>query len=366
MFNRRQIVAIAVPDDYTSVGKPTGYDCSSVRWTEYLRAAGCEVREVDVRAPDILRQVDGCDGFMWRWAQFNGMARIARRLLPVLERELGLEVYPDQNTCWHYDDKIAQAYLFEALGIPTPRTWVFFDLQKALDWISKASFPVVMKLATGAASQNVTRLDDRSAAIAIVSKAFGTWRRSLDFEQRPNLRERARYILRQGIQGRQSILNDDGFDLQAGYVLLQEFLPNNAFDTRVTIIGHRAFGFRRFNRAGDFRASGSGKIDYDPAGVDERFIRLAFETATKLRMQSCAIDAMYRDVQPVVGEVSYTYVSGAVWECSGHWELKGDPESGNLRWVEGHMWPEEAQVMDFFLRLKTRSSLTERCRAPAV
>ena len=55
------------------------------------------------------------------------MWHIARRLLPVIERELGLTVYPDQNTCWHYDDKIAQAHLFKVAGIPAPETWVWFD-----------------------------------------------------------------------------------------------------------------------------------------------------------------------------------------------------------------------------------------------
>jgi len=75
-----------------------------------LEKAGHEVNWVNVYRADILEQLKGCDGFMWRWAHFGGMGQIARRLLPVVERELGLVVYPDQNTCWHYDDKIAQAH----------------------------------------------------------------------------------------------------------------------------------------------------------------------------------------------------------------------------------------------------------------
>jgi len=61
---------------------------------------------------------------MWRHAHFGVAPQISRRLLPVLERELGLVIYPDQNTCWHFDDKIAQAYLFKVHGIPTPETLV--------------------------------------------------------------------------------------------------------------------------------------------------------------------------------------------------------------------------------------------------
>ena len=124
------IVAIH-PDDYTNPKTPEKSDASSARWAELLEKAGHTVRWVDVRRADILEQVRGCDGFMWRWAQFQGMYEIAHRLLPVLEFRLGLALYPDWNTCWHYDDKIAERYLLEAAGLPIPRTWVWFDAAAA-------------------------------------------------------------------------------------------------------------------------------------------------------------------------------------------------------------------------------------------
>ena len=43
------------------------------------------------------------------------------------------------------------------------------------------------------------------------------------------------------------------------YVYFQKFLPNNKYDIRIVVIGDRAFGFIRYNRENDFRASGSGK-----------------------------------------------------------------------------------------------------------
>lgn len=51
----------------------------------------------------------------------------------MLEHEHGFAVYPDRPTSWHYDDKIAQAFLFEALGVPSP-TWVWVDRSAALSW----------------------------------------------------------------------------------------------------------------------------------------------------------------------------------------------------------------------------------------
>lgn len=341
------------PDDYTAADKLPGADASSPRWASLLQDAGHNVRWVNVRRPDILDQLRDCQGFMWRWAHFAGMSRIARRLLPVCENYLGLVVYPDNKTSWHYDDKIAQAYLLSALNIPIPKTWVWFDQNEALTWIQQANYPLVVKLTTGAGSNNVQRVDTPVDAATWVQALFRQRFTTLNREQLHSLpwRNRFRRALSLLWQDRIPALYDNGFELQSGYVLFQEFLAENEFDTRVTIIGNRAFAFRRFNRPGDFRASGSGLIDWDPAAIDMRFVRLAFQTARSLETQSCAIDGLYNENCCVVGEISYTYVSWAVHACPGHWLLHGTTNEGNLEWIPGQMWPEEAQVADFLVRL---------------
>ena len=137
---------------------------------------------------------------------------------------------------------------------------------------------------------------------------------------------------------------------QKNYALFQEFLSGNEFDTRVTIIGDRAFAFRRFNRPDDFRASGSGRIDHDSKAIDLACIQVAFDAARKLKSQSMAFDFMFRGSQkvPVVGEISYCYADWAVEKCSGHWD-------SSLGWHEGRLWPEEAHVEDFLQQiLKSR------------
>ena len=341
------------PDNYTSHNAPARNDAASPRWAEHLQRAGHEVKWVDVRRADILEQLKGCHGFMWRWAHFSGMSRIARRLLPICENYLGLTVYPDQNTCWHYDDKIAQGYLLPTIGIPIPKTWVWFNQADAQEWIKQTSFPLVLKLAIGAGSNNVHRIETSEEASLWVHELFRQRFTILTEEQMRPLtwRRRVRKSLSLLWRGRVADLYDDGYEPQSGYAFFQEYLPNNEYDTRVTVIGNRAFAFRRFNRPNDFRASGSGLIDWDPASIDLRFVRLAFQTAYALQTQSCAIDGLYRNDQCVVGEISYTYVSWAVQACPGHWQLNGTPHEGILEWIPGQMWPEEAQIQDFLIRL---------------
>jgi len=348
------LVAIQ-PDDYTSRITPDKCDASSPRWAEAIKKAGHDVKWVDVHRSDILGQLRGCQGFMWRWPHFGDMRRIASRLLPVLERDLGLVVYPDQNTCWHYDDKIAQQYLFEAHGIPTPKTWIWYDGEAAREWASTAEYPMVLKLSAGAGSSNVLLVDSLQEVKPWIDQLFSEGITSLTDAQLQPWRWKRRIIAagKAILRGRPAFADGVHGHRHKGYLLLQEFLPENAFDTRVTVVGNRAFGYRRFNRPGDFRASGSGNFDTNPQEIDPCFLRLAFRTARTLRTQSLAIDGLQREQEHVLSEISYTYVSWMVHACPGHWELQGDPQDGDLIWCDGHMWPEEAQVADFLHRLET-------------
>jgi glutathione synthase/RimK-type ligase-like ATP-grasp enzyme len=277
------------------------------------------------------------------------MRQIARRLLPVIEGQLGLTVYPDQKTCWHYDDKIAQAYLLRAAGIPTPRSWVWFDREQAVAWARQAGYPLVLKLASGAGSRNIRLVNSVDEAIGWIELLFVAGVPCLDRQWHlPPGWDRLSSGTRLLLKGDPP---DPPWELNKDYVLFQEFLPGNDFDTRVTIIGDRAFGFRRFNRPGDFRASGSGDIDWDPEKVSSDFIHLAFKVASLLGLQSCAVDGLRRHGEAVVGEISYAFASWAVEACPGHWDSK-------LDWHPGRMWPEEAQVADFLSRLN-RHGATE-------
>jgi hypothetical protein len=311
---------------------------------------------VDVFRSDVLSQLRGCHGFLWRHRHVPRDRAVSVRLLPALEHQLGLPVYPDQSTCWHYDDKIAQAYLLEAAGIPIPRTWVFWTLEEALAFCARADYPLVLKLHAGASSHNVTRVDDRASAERWAGRMFGAGARGVgpDFGEAPLApAERVRTAARILRRGRMPDVAQDR-PLHHGYLLLQEFLPDNAYETRVMVIGERAFGRLRRNGDGDWRASGYGRTDPDPKGVDPAAVRLAFAVARRLGTQSLAVDMLRRGEDFVVSEISYCYSSWKVHICPGHWTLEGGPDEGGLRWHEGPMWGEAAQLEDFLARLETR------------
>ena len=336
---------------------PEGF---SERWEAALREQKVQIRRLDLLGTQPLKQVEGCAGVMWHWYHYPSEIRwAALPLLRVIEERLRIPVFPDLATCWHFDDKIAQSYLLEALEIPCPKTWIFWREADARAWCEQAEYPVVAKLSGGAGSTNVRLIRSVSEARAYVEECFSgagvvarpplpagagarAWARA------KRAAKRAAQALPYVLADRFPALPDQTYWMpHKNYALFQEFMTGNEFDTRVTVVGERAFAFRRLNRPGDFRASGSGRIDHDPGAIDVRCVAAAFAATRRLGAQSVAFDFLFRGHtrEPVVAEISYAYADGAVEKCPGHWDSR-------LQWREGHLWPEEAHVEDFLARIR--------------
>lgn len=350
-------IAIQPDNSYLMSGRTQSF---SKRWAELAAEAGHEVRLVDVFQTDWARQLEGCDGFMWWFPHLPHPRNFGRRLILAIEHGMGLPTFPNWQTIWHFDDKISEKYLLDAAGVPMPKTWVFWSYNWAIDFCRTASYPLVIKLAGGIVSENVRLLRNFDEAKYWIGQMFGPGVESLERPRLNGAREalrRVRGAAKLLVKGRPPNLGLRT-DLQRGYLLVQEFLPGNDYDTRVTVIGNRAFAFRRFNRPDDFRASGSGRIDWTPSQIDLGIVRLAFRTARHLNTQSLAVDALYRQGQRVLTEINYYYEGWAVADCPGHWELRGgdDVDNGQLEWVEGKVRPDDAIFEDFVALLGERAA----------
>lgn len=326
----------------------------SERWIELAREQEIEAVPVDVFSQDVISHISTCDAFMWRSDPSAHPRLYAKRLLYAVEKGLGLPVFPSLKSSWHFEDKVGQYYFLSAAGIPVPSTDILWDREQAEKFCDVAHYPFVLKLSSGYQAANVRLVHNRDEALFYVNQLFGTGTRNLGYRPAP----RPRLLLRRLRTATKILkgLNPNGStaeaELQYGYFFAQEFLPNNEYDVRVTIIGNRAFAFRRFNRPGDFRASGSGRIDWDPWQIDEDAIRLAYRVAHQLDAQTVAVDILRNGSEPVSIELTLAYASWAVRDCPGHWILKGQPESGELEWVDGSMQPEDAIFTDFITQIK--------------
>ena len=347
---------IAIQPDHSKVRSGRRQSASD-RWQELAQEAGFETRIVDVYRSDILEQLRDCCGFMWWFHQRE--RHLAKRIVFSIEQALRIPVFPDWKTAWHFDDKVGQRYLLDAAGIPAPRTWIFWNHEEALEFCRQAKYPIVLKLAQGIVSENVKLVADRTEAEFWVNNMFGEGVDSLNKWPPPigwrKLRKRLgaarRMLLGQPLQ---TVFAS----LERGYVLFQEFLPGNEFDTRMSVIGDRAFGFRRHNRPGDFRASGSGRIDWDHTQIPPEKVNLAFRAARALQSQCLAMDILHAaDRSLSVNEVSCYFEFWAVEACPGHWRADGT-------WVSGPMKAEDAVFQSFIEQVRKFARTNSPLDAP--
>lgn len=335
----------------------------SDRWIQYCDENRIAYRIVNCLDTNIMRELAGVNVLLWHWNHQEPAEILAARHVVMAAEASGIIVFPDVPTCWHFDDKVAQKYLLEAVQAPLVPAHVFYDREKALHWVNGASFPKVFKLRKGAGSANVHLISTREEARKTVRRAFSSGFRPVpEYWNDAALRYRA--VKRQrdflGALRRLPVTLKHIRQLnrmigrERGYVYFQDFIPNNQFDTRVTIVGDRAFGFIRKVRPGDFRASGSGEIDYAPHNIRLECVHTAFQVIQKIGCQSLAFDFVITPENRVmIIEVSYCYAPDVVYNCSGYWDSQ-------INWHAGHVWPQDAIIEDVVKRVAMRESLASR------
>ena len=338
--------------------KDTEYaECIADIWAGYLTAQGVEVRWVDLLSHNALDQVHGCDGVMWRWGHKPTDKLAAYRILHSIETYLGIPVFPDHRTCWHYEDKLSQYYLLKAAGVPTPETWVFWEKGKALEWAYETNYPKVFKLSSGASGSNVIKVMNSSDALALIDRMFGAGIYDSYINRRPapntlslwrrfkKVARRCKVAARYAVDGRPIGVPGRRWLLEKGYVYFQEFIPHR-FETRVTVIGDRAWGTLRTPPPGDFRASlKEGIWDRDPKGIDLNCVKIAFKISERLELQSGMIDFLTANGSPLVSELSYPMGwRSAQPRYPGYWNR-------SLDWIPGEYPRPRAQAEDFLARI---------------
>src|SRR5690606_27835406 len=229
----------------------------------------------------------------------------------------------------------------EAIRAPLVPSYVFYDKTEAINWIKKTSYPKVFKLKGGAGASNVKLIKNQSKAINLVNIAFGKGFPQFDTWQ--NLKDRIEKFRRgkdtfkgliKGV-GRLFIKTDYAKlkSNEKGYVYFQDFIANNSFDTRVVVVANKAVAERRFVRNNDFRASGSGRFDYNDINID--CVKVAFEVAERLKLQSVAFDFVENaEGKPLIVEMSYGFGTKGIKQAPGYWDIM-------LQWHEKQFSPEE-------------------------
>ena len=298
--------------------------------------------------PGAIQLLSEYDIFLWHWGPEE--SNYALPVTLTLEKK-GVTVFPNFNTCWHFDKKHWQQILLHHTQFPLINTNVFYRKKDALKWANSATYPLVHKLSGGASSTNVQIIKSKRKAKRLIHKAFGrgfspvnrfslfrnqVWKFSRDRSLRSFLGiVNGIRILLLGKEIERVIGREKGF------IYFQDYIEGNDYDTRIITIGNRSFAVRRYNRKGDFRASGSGVKAYDRELFDLRMVKLSFEIAHHLKTQSIACDFLLDAAgDPVLVEISYGFITGSFYErCHGFWDQE-------LNWHSESVRPEKFIIDD--------------------
>lgn len=312
------------------------------RWVAYCKVNNIAYKIVDCYADNIIHQLEGCKALLWHHGQSNTKdIVIAQQILFALEHA-NFQVFPNFNTSWHFDDKVGQKYLFEALKLPMVPSYVFVEKKNALAWAQTTGYPKVFKLRGGAGSANVKLVEDKKKAIKLIKKSFGKGFKQYDAWY--NLKDRI-YKFREGKGSLYSVFKGVarlGYEpefsktigRERGYAYFQDFIPQQDSDTRIIIIDNKAFALKRMVRKGDFRASGSGEFYYSRELFNVSSIEIAFKLNELLKSQSLAIDFVFNEQNhPLLVEISYGFSPEGYDDCPGYWDK-------NIEWHKGNFNPQ--------------------------
>lgn len=306
----------------------------SDRWIEYCEKNNIDYKIVNAYATDVVEQVKGCEFFMWHHHHADSKGVLfAKQLIYSLETA-GIKCFPNFHTTWHFDDKVGQKYLLEAVNAPLVPSYVFYSKQDASNWIENTEFPKVFKLRGGAGSTNVMLAHNKKEAIKLVKKAFGK-----GFPQNSigNVITEGRRNHREGRKSLYDVIKEilayymksNTFHRshlpEKGYIYFQDFIPNNSTDFRVKVINGNCWAFQRKVRDNDFRASGGGCLLFDNQQIPFEMVKIAQKTARDLQLQSVAFDFIHDKINNkyLIVEMSYGFGFDENEMHNGYWDGEG-------------------------------------------
>lgn len=281
---------------------------------------------------DILNVIDCSDitVFIWNFTHNHSSDIFMGKSLVKILEDRGVKCFPSYNDCWTYNDKVTQYLLFKERAFNIPVTELYFS--DLVTITPKIKLPVVMKLRGGAGSSSVRLIKTVRQLKRYFRVSFQTgvgtynyWGFVVDsikhFQRNQNVISILKFFKRlvEAVFKPNRLNSLDFFE--PGYVLAQEFIANCNCDYRIIVsMRQKAWGIVRGVRKDDFRASGSGIVEYNKDLFPPELIQLAFDHAESLKSDFVAFDYLWvNNNEFKLVEYSYGLSAKVYDRCEGYW-----------------------------------------------
>lgn len=307
----------------------------STAWLEYCEKKALQFKVINPYQLNVMNELIEFDIILWHYSNYSFKDMLmARNILNTLE-DRGKLVFPGFKDSWHFDDKLAETYLLESIKAPIPTSFYYynlFDLKSAID-NGEIPFPIIAKLRNGSGSHNVKLISTQKELINYGNTMFGSGLSSapsLKYKTLSNVKSsknlktvinRAKRIP----EFLKSLSNAKKFNIERGYVYLQEFIPNDGYDLKIVVVGDKLSYIGRNIRKGEFRASGGGDLFYDKDKVTKNVIDSAFRTSDELGFTCMGYDYVINNKTGIgkIIEISYGFSYQAVFPAKGYFDKMG-------------------------------------------
>lgn len=243
-----------------------GYAHKNSSWIFYerfLKNNRIDYQFYDIYRHDWLEVAEELDVIMWHTFSSPIDMYIAESKIYVLEKILKKTCFPSFHEVWQYEDKNRSTFLYKALKLPLIETFISNSKKDALSMLEKMSFPLIYKTYIGSSSKGVTKVNNSSQGKKIINKIFS----------------------------HKGLATIYPYFRQKDTVLLQEFIHDADYDLRIMMIGNKAFGYYRFPKKNDFKASGSGL--YEKKEIPKEALNIAINIRAKLNSRLMGVDLLF-------------------------------------------------------------------------
>lgn len=325
---------VAIQNDSSVIAHSTSW---IFPWEEYCKENKIEYEIIDIMKCDAVNELKRFDVLLWHFGQYRHAEMLEARSILYTAKRMGLKVFPDFNDAWHFDDKVAEMYILQALGAPIPKSRVYYDKETLKKDVESGliEIPIVGKLRTGSGSHNVKLLKSKHALMSYVSKMFSGGYNpapSLLYKTTSNIRSshnKEQFIskLKRAPEFLRTLAGARHFPHEKDYVYLQQFIPNDGYDMKVAVVGDKCAFLVRPVRSHDFRASGGGEVFFDKKYFNKQIIESAFSVSDALGSQCMGYDYVVNKEtgEGVIVEMSYGFSHQAIMASGGYYDR-------NLEW----------------------------------
>jgi hypothetical protein len=274
-----------------TLGIIKNFEFSHVHYEAACLELGVPYKLIDIADNAWIENVknSNCAAFLvWPSSLNNVSKQMFDERLRIIVKEMKKIIFPSYESLWIYESKRKMNDWLVLNNIPHAKTWVFFDKDKAMQFLETASLPLIFKTDLGSEASGVEIINNQSSGKRLVDICFS-----------------------KGYLRKRSLCDDR----DNGYILFQEYLPDVS-EWRMIRLGNSFFGHQKLKK-GRFH-SGSKLVGwYEPPRKLLDFCRDVTEKGQFLSMDLDIFETpdgryLVNELQAVFGSVnpSQMYING--------------------------------------------------------